>query len=187
MPSQYRILWSTAGGGTGYTVLHFTTAGTDEAAQGIADDVRVFAAGIAAGIPDETSLELDTEVLDLTEAGDLIAVHAVDGGPAIPGVYTGAYSRAQGLRLDWGTGNIVSGRRLRGRTYVVPIASNSFTSDGLLSAGAIDAFKAIGQGLIDASSVNRPLRVWSRTHATSWAVETVDVPAKGAILRGRRD
>lgn len=187
MPAQYRALWSVPGGGSGFTVLHFTIAGTGTAAQQIAADTRQFFQDLNGQLPDDVTITFDSEVLDLSEAGVLTAVWPVTPPSGVTGGSTAVYSRAQGARVDWATDEIVSGRRLTGRTYVVPIRSTSFDTTGLLTSSDASGILDQANAFIAATAANRPLRVWSRTHGVSAVVQAASVPRQGAILRGRRD
>lgn len=187
MPAQYRAVWSVPGGGTGYSVLHFTTAGTAAAAQIIADNVRAYFESIKGLFPDDVSISYESEVLDLDDAGTLLAVWAVTPPSTTVGINAAVYSRAAGARVDWGTDTIVNGRRLAGRTYLVPLASVCFTTTGLLTTVNQAEIVTKSQAFITATGLNRPLRVWSRTHATSATASKASAPFQGAILRGRRD
>lgn len=187
MPAQYRAIWDVPGGGTGYSVLHFTTAGNSTAAQLIADHARIFFNDLSSLLPDDVDITFDPEVLDLSEAGVLISVWPVTPPSAVAGSSTAVYSRAAGGRVDWATDQIVSGRRLSGRTYVVPLKSDAFTTTGELASGTVTTLSAAAATFIGNTSGNRPLRVFSRTHGVSAVVTDASVPLAGAILRGRRD
>lgn len=187
MPAQYRAIWSTIGGGTGYSVLHFTIAGNSAAAQQIAADTRAFFNSLTTVLVNDTTIQFDSEVLDLDEAGNLTAVWPVTPPAAIAGLGTGSFARAAGAVVNWGTGSIVAGRRLSGKTYIVPTAGNTFENDGLLTGAARTVIQNAADALISAGAANRPPRVWSRTHATSAVIDGASVPTQGAILRGRRD
>jgi hypothetical protein len=187
MPAQYRALWSVPGGGTGYSVLHFTTAGSSGPAQQIATDVHDLFADLNGQIPDDVTVTFDSEVLDLSEAGVLTAVWPVTPPSSVPGVSTAVYARAQGARIDWSTDTIVAGRRLTGRTYIVPVRGTSFDTTGLLTSTDASSILDQANAFLTQTSSNRPLRVWSRTHGVSAVVGAASVPRQGAILRGRRD
>ena len=167
--------------------MHFTIAGNSSAAQEIAADVKEFFEVVDAVMPNDTTITYDSEVLDLAEDGTLTAVWAVTPPAATPGLGTGEFARAAGAVINWSTGAIVAGRRLSGRTFIVPTAGNTFDASGVLTSAAISNLNGAAAQLIAAGAANRPLRVWSRTHATSAVVVSAAVPAKGAILRGRRD
>lgn len=142
---------------------------------------------MASQMPDNTQINFDSEVLDLDVSGTLLAVWPVTPPAVVAGTLTTAFAQAQGARIDWSTSTIVAGRRLTGRTYVVPIASGGYTTDGVLTGATVTALQTAANAFITATSAGRPLRVWSRTHATDAVVASASVPLKGAILRGRRD
>lgn len=189
MPSQYRAIWTVPGGGTGFSVFHTDTAGDAATAALIATQIRTFFNSMAPNTPDDVSITFDTEVLDLDVSGTLLAVWAISPPAAVVGTSAGEYSRAQGLRFDWGTSAIVSGRRLTGRTYYVPVVSAIFDSTGLVESGLVAGLTAVGTALITNLNNNagRSLEVWSRTHAVEEDVVACSVPRNGAILRSRRD
>jgi len=187
MPSEYRAIWSTPGGGTGYSVFHFQDVVSNTEAQGIADAVRAFFNTNVGLFPDDVSINFDSEVIVMTLGGVLTGVFPVTPPATVTGSQTVSFERAAGIRIDWGTGHIVAGRRLTGRTYLVPASIGAFDTTGQVTTATQAAVAAAGATLITATSSIKPLVVWSRTHGIAWAVDTASVPAKGAILRGRRD
>lgn len=187
MIAEYRALWNVPGGGSGFSVFHFTFAGSAPVAQTIAANTRTFFNSLAASFPDDVQINFDTEVLDKNDDGSLVAAWAVTPPAEVQGTNAGIYARAVGARVDWGTGTIVAGRRLVGRTYLVPMAASLFDSTGVITAASITTILNAANALITATGLNRPLRVWSRTHQTSSVVTNAAVPPSGAVLRGRRD
>lgn len=167
--------------------MHFTTAGNGAAAQQIAADMRIFFLQLASQLPNDVSVNFDSEVLDLDEAGNLTAVWAVVPPLVVNGINNSEFNRAAGAVINWATGVIVAGRRLSGKTYIVPMAMNTFDTVGVLTTVSRDLLLAVGADFINDTAANRPLRIWSRTHATSAVAVSCAVPSKGAILRGRRD
>lgn len=188
MPSQYRAIWSAPGGGTGYSVFHADVAGDSTDAQEFANAIREFFLDVQGLMPDDVSISFDSEVLNLSETGELVGVLPVTAPAAVVGSGTSGFSRATGARIDWSTGVIVSGRRLTGRTYIVPLESFCFDSSGLLTSivqtNLLDAANGLLTALTTAGIV---LKVWSRTHGQSAVVISASAPPKGAILRSRRD
>lgn len=187
MPAQYQALWTTAGGGKGYSTFHMLTATSVADAQSFADAVRAFFNSNAALFPDEVTIDFATEVTVLALDGTLVGVYGVTKPAVVNGTSTAPYNRAAGARIDWVTGEIVSGRRLTGRTYLVPAGSTAFDAAGLLTSASISAITATGTTLITALSTNGTMCVWSKTHGVQKEVLSASVPGKGAILRGRRD
>lgn len=185
---EYRVIWSTPGGGTGYTVLHFSDGVSSDAnAQTIANAVRAFFDSLKGLFPNEVSWSFDTEYLELNVDGTLEGVFAVSAPATVIGTDTSTYNRAAGVRIDWGTGEIVAGRRLVGRTFLVPTGAGAFDSNGLVTSANSAAIITAANTLRTAVSSIASLGVWSRTHAIFHDVASVSVPPKGAILTGRRD
>jgi hypothetical protein len=205
MVFQYRALWSTTGG-AGYSVFHartLTGAGQGTA-QSFADGVAaLFAAISGTTMPSDVTISYDGEVVDLdTSTGELQAVYAVTPPASKTFTATGGYAAPAGGRIDWTTEAIVNGRRLRGRTYIVPLASTNFEADGSITAGAIttlsngaNAYLTAAGGFADAEAA-----VWSRPVYEGEAPNRVlvrggtvaditgfSIPDSAAVLRSRRD
>lgn len=188
MPAQYRAIWSVLGGGTGYSVFHASNPTDAVDAQEFADGVRAFFNAILDRLPNDVSITFDSEVVQLADDGTLVAVFPVTAPAIVVGSGTGNYSRAAGGRIDWATGAIAGGRRITGRTYIVPIVAAEFDASGLLTSACIADLQAAADALISGLLANGVvLSVWSRKNASTHPVVTASIPAKGAILRSRRD
>lgn len=187
MPAQYRALWNTPGGGTGYSVIHALNCTTAEEAQTFSTATSQFFTDLEDLFPDEVQVGYDSEVIVMTSAGLLIDVFPVTPASPMTGTQVSVYNRAAGVRIDWGTDEIVAGRRLTGRTYLVPAAAGAYDSNGLVNSSTITAVTSAANTYRLALGDLGGLCVWSRTHEQTAPVTNVSVPAKGAILRGRRD
>lgn len=187
MPGQYVPIWTTPGGGTGFSVLHFDIATSGATAQIAANHCRTFYDAIKSVIPNDVTFSFPSEWRDLDDAGNLLQIRPITPPASVVGTVATGFSRAAGARIDWATGAVVGGRLLRGRTYIVPIGASSFDIDGLLGSATILQLKTAADALISNNAVGLPLKVWSRKHVQSVSVTGSSVPTKGAILRGRRD
>jgi hypothetical protein len=187
---EYRAIWNVQGGGTGYSVFHVreaSTSGVAAAAQTFAADLRTGFQSIVAHLPDDVILNFDSEARELDVAtGQLLAVHAFTAPTAVTGSSTAAYSAPSGARVDLVTAGIVAGRRIRGRTYLVPITSLDYTTTGTIQSTARTAFNACFDTFKGRSGVYS-LGVWSRTHGVIADVVTCSTPSEAAILRSRRE
>ena len=185
---ESRIVWSTPGGGTGYSVFHTVAPTTVGEADFINVSLRAFVDAILGQLPNEVTLSSYTELRVLDDAtGNLVSTFPITTGWTRTGTNAGGYNRAAGARVDWTTGSIVAGRRLRGRTYLVPLAAANFDSNGLLTASVVTLIGNAAAALRTALSGSTQILVWSRAHGTSRPVTGHSVPPAGAILRGRRD
>lgn len=190
MVFQYRPNWGGTTGGPGVTVFNARKSSQHigDWEQDFADIVRAFFVTVQANLPNELVISFPAEVLEFdTSTGTLINAYPVTPPGNVPGTNASGYAMPAGARIDWFTPAIVAGRRLRGRTYLVPINGTAFDTNGTLVAGTITNLGNAADGLIDDMNGIGALAVWSRTHGILADVETASVIDKVAILRSRRD
>lgn len=188
MVTEMTVGW-TGPGGPGSSTFHFANVDGPGQAQALSGELESFFNTLADYLPNEVQNQGPTEarVLDVATGG-LIAVYSAGPGWISTGQSTSPYNRAAGARVDWLTGTIVGGRRLRGRTYVVPLTQSSFTSDGTIAGSVGGAIAQAAADLVNgAAAVGPNLAVWSRTAGEAAPVTGVTVPSLGAVLRSRRD
>lgn len=165
---QYRAIWNMPGG-PGYSVMHareVDPSGASEISQSFANAVRqLFTTYGTAGLPDDLTITFDAEVLQINPSnGELEQVYAVTPPSAVTGTGTTGYARPSGARIDWATDAIVSGRRLRGRTYMVPILASGYESNGTLTSSVMTALNNAADAYLAAANIPTALSpaVWSR-------------------------
>lgn len=186
------IEWNGAGVvGRAVTVLHFD--GSDNAAPPVAgvkaafNAIKgVFPTGLVWTFPGSGDRIDDT-------TGELTGVWSSPDGAPLNAVGISAHSAACGGVVSWQTGGIVSGtkgpRKLRGRTFLVPLANDQYDIDGTLTEGAMGALNTFGTAL----QASGPLAIWHRpssataTDGNSYGVIAHKVRDKVAILTSRRD
>jgi hypothetical protein len=112
----------------------------------------------------------------------------------VAGLDSGVYSMASGVKMQWNTGVIINGRRVRGSTYIVPAGASAFANTGTVAAGARTTLQTAGNTLISSAETDlNPFGVWSRPENTTSndgvfsAIAGAEAVEKGAVLRGRRD
>lgn len=121
--------------------------------------------------------------------GELTDVWTASGGDDIEG--TGAYGTAAGAGacIGWTTGGIINGRKLRGRTFIVPIHTMNYDDDGTLAPSSM----VVLNGLANALQAAGPLAIWHRpttvggSDGNSYGVIANKVRDKVAFLSSRRD
>jgi hypothetical protein len=105
---------------------------------------------------------------------------------------TVAYAAALGAVVSWRTGLVRNGRRIRGRTFLVPLSSLAFDNTGTLIPAALTTFNAAAVTLRDQTGI-ADIGVYARPSAPGaadgeWALITGhSIPDMGSILRSRRD
>lgn len=188
---RYTVNWNASSGGPGTSTFHVQSDGPT-AAQDAADAIRAMFNALIAMFPTDVSFSFPGEVL-LINAPDntLTGVIPITAPASLTGTSSASYAAPTGARIRWITDGIVRGRRVTGTTFLVPLYSTAFTTDGTVSSTAITAI----QGAVDtylASTDYVPL-VYSRPTAASptggvyHAITGGSVPDRAAVLRSRRD
>lgn len=194
--------WSGFRGGPGYTNFFFrnllpggapTTVDDRASAAGARERVAAFWTQLVPFIPNDVSFTVST-VVDVLEdtTGELQASYVMDSIPKVTGLSDDPYSGASGAVIGWQTGAIRRGRRIRGRTFIVPLAGDQYGPDGRLDPYIVRQLQQYGETLA-IGGINSTFGVWARPSTSGssdgqWAeasgVRVSDLPA---ILRSRRD
>lgn len=157
-----------------------------------AANFRTFLNGQAAQMPTGSQITCDSAVgifaTDGTQTGEITL-------SSIPGVVTGSsavvYAGGVGAVVNWTTGAFHLGRKVRGRTFLVPLTSAAFQTDGTLAAAVQSSIQS--NGALFAASTPTPV-ILSQKPASGGGVSSVvalitgaTVPDRSAVLRSRRD
>lgn len=192
-----KLEWIIPGAGTAHSVFHFiTTTGqpVQAEADAVAAKLATFRSNIRPQIPSQVSLRPLSDIEQIDEAsGDLQLVFTTAATTAQAGSATSTASWAApvGGVISWATSGIRNARRVRGRTFVVPLSSVAFDTDGTLSAGGMTSLTTAANALM-AADPNVKLAVYGRptgpaaTDGDAFEVVSNRVPDMGAILTSRR-
>lgn len=194
---QAKINWTGFVGAPGYTNLFFRdfSGGTvDQAmADGAVSKIAAFVTAVKPYLPSNVSLGIDTTFNVLEETtGELQGFLNGGSNTPNPGTGTGTYSAASGACITWTTTGVRNGRRIRGRTFLVPLVGTAYDSDGTLAPGARTALVNAATALSSPTGAG-DLGVWARPTAPGatdgiWTVVSASsVRDKVAILTSRRD
>lgn len=197
-----KMRWSGFQGGPGFSIFHFNDFGAGPTGwEPAADDalnmvtsVDAFAQAILGVLPANTTLQVMGDVEQINpENGDLEGIFAVTQPAArTPGHAAGPYSAPVGAVISWRTGVVRNGRRVHGRTFLVPCIGAVFETNGTLTATAISTISGAATTL-SAIAGEGDLCVWARptapeaTDGIAAVVSGFTVPDMGAVLRSRRD
>lgn len=177
--------------GTSVNVLHFD--GSNQSAPPVAAIKTAYAA-VAGQISANNTLVIPNsgDIIEDTD-GTLQGVWNTTGGGNVAGTADIGQAAGVGACVGWSTGGIVTGskgpRKLRGRTFIVPLSKIAYDVDGTLGGAALAAVDAFGTQLRAAG----PLAVWHRptsvgaANGNSYAVLSHKVRDKVAYLSSRRD
>lgn len=207
---RVKMRWSGFIGGPGYSIFHFRdyegtgdyNPGATEASQAVAR-VDTFAQGLTGLVARGVVLRAltDVEVIEDT-TGELVNILTATGGTdRVSDSSVGQqYAAAAGACINWRTPTVHRGRRIKGRTFLVPLRGAAFEDNGTLSNATVTALTTAATALSNPTGTP-DLGVYSRPHRTKnpdgssttvndgmWAMATgFNIPDMSAVLRSRRD
>ena len=191
--------WSGMTGGPGYSNFYFRTGadglGNSDNAQAAAAAVRAFFNSAGQFIPNSATIQVQPQVEGLLEdTGQLTNIYSVTAPSPVVGSVgaTQTYSAATGAVVTWYTNGIRRRRRVRGRTFIVPVAGNAFDAQGTLSSVFLATMNPAADSLMQ-QFAGASLVVWGRpsakgaTDGVAFPVASKNIPDMAAVLRSRRD
>lgn len=159
------------------------------ATTGLPADVMTFLNAIKANFPPGLTYTVPGggDLLNVA-TGALTGTWSEGGGGTVTGTGVGGYAIGVGGLINWGTSGIVSGRRVRGRTFLVPLMGGSFDSSGRMQPATVTALNTPLATFL--TNVSPALVIWSRPTSTRAGsmhpVTTANIPATPSTLRSRR-
>jgi len=196
---RVKAKWSGFSGAPGYSVFHFRdfSAGEPTNADATAATARLktFFEAWKILVPTGASIQIESDVEVIEETtGQLTTVLAATPVAVVSGAASAAatFASAVGAVVTWRTPGIRNGRRIRGRTFLVPLSSTAFQNDGTLASSTVGTVGSAAAALID-SAGTPDLGVYARptgpgaTDGIWYAVTSYSIPDMGAVLRSRRD
>lgn len=175
--------WSGFPGAPGYSILYATPGA------GISGDVQAFFTAVRTELPSSVSITGPTggDSIDPV-TGTLTGTWSGGTGGTINGMSAAVYAGPAGAVVTWLTDGIANGRRVRGRTFLVPLSSSAYQTDGSLLAGSLTAIQSAANALVSSAAGN--LLVWHRpvggVGGSAHAVTGAKVSDRVAVLRSRR-
>lgn len=185
-------VWGGFQGAPGYSNFFFTGDGSGGQAEESRSRVVGLWNAINTELPNDVTLRTDPEVAVIDEATGMTTGFITIDTPATPstgGDSTG-YSAASGAVINWLTAGVRNGRRVRGRTFIVPLGGGAYQSDGTLTADALDALQAGAESIIG-DAFDSGFGVWSRPANGSgglfFEANGHRILDRVSVLRSRRD
>lgn len=185
---RHTAVWSGTIGLPGYSnFYHSVSDPVSTSAQEASDSIRTYFAALSGYIPGEVSVLVDPAYQIYDDAtGNLVA----EGTVAVPaanvvGSNGGTFSSQVGVLVEWLTGVYIAGHRVRGRTYLVPLAGFA-ELDGTLNDAIRTTIQNASVWIVDASE---NFVVWHRpVNGAGGSVSAITagrVQDHAAILRSR--
>lgn len=184
--------WTGFPGAPGYSNFFFASDGsTADVDEAIGQVQSAFGQWIRA-LPSAVTVQLVQEFPVIDEVTGMTTGYADfdEEIQSFTGLDAGAFSGPTGAVVTWDTAGVVNGRRVRGRTFLVPLSNDSYQADGTLNTDTITALNA-GATALEGPGLDSNLVIWSRpTNGGGGSIHNVighRVPDMAAVLRSRRD
>ena len=190
-------IWTGFAGAPGYSKFSFDGLTSQAALDAAGSELRTFFAAIASHLHTTWTITVQQEIQEVDmSTGVLLGVHMITAPVSpVPGTsLAAAYAGGSGACVTWNTGLIFNGHRVKGRTFLVPLAGSSYDPDGTLTTAVIADVSAAGNAL--ATATQATLAVWSKKFDTSTPpqqisgalapVDSASVKDMASQLRSRR-
>ena len=189
---KVQAVWTGFGGGPGTTTMYATVAAD------LLTPLRAFFNSLIAILPTGLTITLPGIGDIINDAdGELTGTWGPVTSPApVVGTGVAVYSAPSGVSVQWHTTGIVGGRRVKGRTYLVPWLG--LQADGSPSPTSLATLSTALGTYLAASAGN--MKIWQRPRAasdgpppvaaragSSWPVDGSQVGDFMSVLRSRRD
>ena|SRR5215207_7816440 len=176
--SRLTVVWSGFTGAPGYSKFSFMPLADDTARNAAGAALRTFlGAAVIAYMPNGSSLQISPMVDNVDSvSGELLGTAAMSAVPAIlnSGLAATAHAAGSGFVITWGAAGVFNGRRIKGRTFVVP-AVGVYDTNGTITSAVITNVESAGATLMAAAGAD--LAVWNRQYDES----THTIPIAGIV------
>jgi hypothetical protein len=194
---MYRVsvAWTNWSGAPGVSQMFLT--GANIPTQANIDAIRTFFGAFTAYLPSGLTINVPSSGDNMNAVdGKIVGSWSVGTPPAaVTGSGTGAYAGNAGAVIHWLTSDVVNGRRVRGRTFLVPLINVAYEANGSLAPGFITAATNAANAYV--SSNAGAAGVWARpfTHKTDptknregsvHSATSIRVPDLAVSMRSRR-
>jgi hypothetical protein len=182
-------VWTGFAGAPGYTRLKWASQLATSEIAAAATEYKAFWNALAGQIPNNITITLDGLAQFIDTSGTLVGQETYTAPAPTVGSNISAWAAPSGGVISWLTDTINNGRRVRGRSFIVPLAVNAYDDEGTLAPAAITAFNnaaaALGAATPNNVIFSQPGGVG--TTGVEAPVTAHSVADKVAILRSRRD
>ncbi len=195
--SRVSVAWQGWPGAPGVSQMYYGTSAGNLPTQNNIDAIRTFFNALVAYLPSGLTITVPKTGDQINQSdGKIVGTWDVPTQPAVvTGTATGNYAGNAGAVIHWLTPTVVNGRRVRGRTFIVPLAAVAFDAQGSLGTTFQTALQAAGTALV--GQADGAPSVWARpfTHKTDPSknrvgslaqVTSIRVPDLAVSQRSRR-
>jgi hypothetical protein len=184
--ARVRCVWQNWPGAPGISTFYLANPPT----QAQIDAIRAYFNSLVTLLPSGLTITVPQTGDVIDDISGLITGSWSVGTPpvVVTGTGAGAYAGNAGAVTHWLTGLVVNRRRVRGRTFLVPLISTAYDTAGSLATATITTLSGAATTLLAALGSN--WRVWHRPAkglgGGSGVVTSFRVPDLAVSLRSRR-
>lgn len=180
--NRVQVVWAESGGFTGANTF-YQVGDVD------LEIYKTFYDALEASIPSDVTISYPSSNLTYDSAtGNVLSSWSATGQLDTIGTSGTDWARGVGAVLNWETTAFLNNRRVRGRSFLVPMEAASFDADGNVDPGFRSSVEGFAQTFID--DLDGALAVWHRpinsAGGQNYIVESCSVSGTPAILRSRR-
>jgi len=141
------VTWTGFPGAPGYSVFYALPGG------GFVDALHTFFQTLNGAFPANVRIQVAGSGLEINQATGVITGTWSGTTPALVTCTGGGnYAAPVGTSVNWLTSTVVGGKFVRGRTFLVPMASAVFDTDGSISATALSQIQTAAAALVTAGT-----------------------------------
>lgn len=188
--------WSGWSGSPGFSNFYFGVAGIATATNALHVQTRVhdFFGAITLCIPTGVIINFhqDSQIIDPVTGDILDTLSAATPAAAVVGAGATQFSSLSGACVIWKTSTVINSRQLRGKTFLVPLASGVYDVGGGIVANRLSDMRsaAIALATPGAFPAIEQLVAWHRpvggTGGSAATTNTASVANRAAFLTSRR-
>lgn len=196
--AKVTINWSGMPGGPGFSNLYFKDiSGGPSIDQTVVDNavskVDTWLDAFQPSLPTSIITGVSSTVEAIDEAtGNLQAFYTATPAAAAGGGGGTTYAAPVGVVVSWFTNNVINSRRVRGRTFIVPLSTSAYEADGSLGTTKLVTWNAASAALIGTGAAAE-FGIWHRPTTPGgsdgeFALVTAHrIPDMAAVLTSRRN
>lgn len=148
----------------------------DAAHVGLPSAAKTWLSALAANFPSSLTFTIpDGGDLIQDVDGALEGTWSDGGGGVVTGTGTQGFLQGTGARVVWGTSGVTNNRRVKGSTFLVPLAAGDFDTSGMMAPASYTSLDTPTQSFL--STMGTALMIWSRPRK-AWVYKGVSHPAR---------
>lgn len=157
---RLRVTWS----GSGVVGPGLSTFYAADTSPGFPAAVRAFYQALVTSFPTNVTITVPNGGDVIDPSTGVLTGAWTDGTAPLPVVGTGAgtYAAGVGAQVRWRTLGVVAGRRVVGSTFLIPLVSPIFDSDGTITAASRTVIQNAANAYVTAAPYGT---IWSRPYA----------------------